>query len=271
MTSARSESTRIDKPASPRRRSSAQAYTVGTNVVFAPGQYAPRSPSTNALLAHELAHVVQQSAAQTEGRSLAISSPGDTAEREAHAARDAYLAGVPYAQARSRAAGDSSSTGAALRQASLHRHRRRGSDSNRSSCLEADPGQDPGGDTRRHRRHRGHGQRHVRQRSRSRTGKAFGWTAQSNLGAQLRLPGQGDAKAGAPGHAAGHGVSLAELHRRDSGYRRLFSRRRRRLLGQHGQQLHPRKSGYRHGSHDGHDKAPIRSSSRRRSTCAGAP
>ena len=35
----------------------ARAYTVGADVVFAPGQYAPGSPSTNALLAHELAHV----------------------------------------------------------------------------------------------------------------------------------------------------------------------------------------------------------------------
>ncbi len=73
----------------------ARAYTVGTNVVFAPGQYAPGSPSTNALLAHELAHVVQQSAAPTDDRSLALSSPGDAEEREAHAAQDAYLAGGP--------------------------------------------------------------------------------------------------------------------------------------------------------------------------------
>lgn len=73
----------------------ARAYTVGTNVVFAPGQYVPGSPSTNALLAHELAHVVQQSAAPSDDRSLALSSPGDAQEREAYAARDAYLAGRP--------------------------------------------------------------------------------------------------------------------------------------------------------------------------------
>jgi hypothetical protein len=73
----------------------AQAYTVGTNVVFAPGQYAPGSPSTNALLAHELAHVVQQSAAQMDDRTLPISSPGGAEEREALAAQVAYLAGRP--------------------------------------------------------------------------------------------------------------------------------------------------------------------------------
>ena len=73
----------------------ARAYTAGTNVVFAPGQYVPGSPSTNALLAHELAHVVQQSAASTDDRSLALSEPGDVEEREAHAAQDAYVAGTP--------------------------------------------------------------------------------------------------------------------------------------------------------------------------------
>jgi hypothetical protein len=39
----------------------AHAYTVGRHVVFGPGQYTPRSPAGQRLLAHELAHVVQQS------------------------------------------------------------------------------------------------------------------------------------------------------------------------------------------------------------------
>jgi outer membrane protein OmpA-like peptidoglycan-associated protein len=39
---------------------SAQAYTVGNNVVFGSGHYNPGSPSGRQLLAHELAHVVQQ-------------------------------------------------------------------------------------------------------------------------------------------------------------------------------------------------------------------
>lgn len=38
----------------------AKAYTVGSNVVFASGQYAPHSTSGRHLMAHELAHVVQQ-------------------------------------------------------------------------------------------------------------------------------------------------------------------------------------------------------------------
>lgn len=38
----------------------ARAYTVGNDVVFAPGQYAPGTLSGDHLLAHELTHVVQQ-------------------------------------------------------------------------------------------------------------------------------------------------------------------------------------------------------------------
>jgi hypothetical protein len=40
----------------------AQAYTVGANIVFAHGQYAPSQPSGRRLIAHELTHVVQQTA-----------------------------------------------------------------------------------------------------------------------------------------------------------------------------------------------------------------
>jgi hypothetical protein len=42
------------------RAVSAQAYTVGAHVVFAHGRYAPDSAAGRSLLAHELAHVVQQ-------------------------------------------------------------------------------------------------------------------------------------------------------------------------------------------------------------------
>ena len=38
----------------------AQAYTVGQNVVFGEGRYAPGTTAGNTLIAHELAHVVQQ-------------------------------------------------------------------------------------------------------------------------------------------------------------------------------------------------------------------
>ena len=42
------------------RKSNAKAYTVGRDVVFGAGQYAPHSTEGKGLLAHELAHVVQQ-------------------------------------------------------------------------------------------------------------------------------------------------------------------------------------------------------------------
>ncbi len=41
-------------------RMGARAFTLGTNVFFAPGQYQPWTPEGQALLAHELTHVVQQ-------------------------------------------------------------------------------------------------------------------------------------------------------------------------------------------------------------------
>ena len=49
------------------RAVNARAYTVGSNIVFAEGQYAPGTAAGRRLLAHELAHTVQQS----DGRAAA--------------------------------------------------------------------------------------------------------------------------------------------------------------------------------------------------------
>mgnify|MGYP003380731134 CR=1 FL=1 len=46
----------------------ALAYTVGSHIAFRDGQYAPQSPDGQRLLAHELTHVVQQSAAPLQLR-----------------------------------------------------------------------------------------------------------------------------------------------------------------------------------------------------------
>ena len=63
----------------------AQAFTVGRDVVFAKGQYSPRTAAGQRLLAHELAHVVQQRSALSSG-ALSI-GPADSAhEREAEIA-----------------------------------------------------------------------------------------------------------------------------------------------------------------------------------------
>lgn len=48
------------KAAESSRSINALAYTVGRDVVFGAGHYAPQTPSGRQLLAHELAHVVQQ-------------------------------------------------------------------------------------------------------------------------------------------------------------------------------------------------------------------
>jgi len=45
----------------------ASAFTHGTDVVFDRGQYRPGTPGGDALIAHELAHVMQQRGAKTEG------------------------------------------------------------------------------------------------------------------------------------------------------------------------------------------------------------
>jgi hypothetical protein len=65
------------------RAVNALAYTVGKNIVFGTGQYAPNSMEGKRLLAHELTHVVQQKDGSTFQRRLIIGSPTDLFELEA--------------------------------------------------------------------------------------------------------------------------------------------------------------------------------------------
>jgi len=84
-----------DAPAAASARAlGALAYTVGSDITFASGRFAPASGGGRHLLAHELAHVVQQhgGAARRQAK-LAVSTPGDASERMADAAADAVLAG----------------------------------------------------------------------------------------------------------------------------------------------------------------------------------
>ena len=72
----------------------ARAYTVGNDIHFNAGQYAPTDPFGVHLLAHEVAHTVQQSSgAQRMQAKLEVSTPGDAAEGEADRAADAMVAG----------------------------------------------------------------------------------------------------------------------------------------------------------------------------------
>lgn len=60
----------------------AAAYTVGSDIVFGAGRYAPRTSAGQGLLAHELAHTVQQRNA-APGRQLSMAAPDHPAERQA--------------------------------------------------------------------------------------------------------------------------------------------------------------------------------------------
>ena len=63
---------------------SARAFATGTDVYFAQNEYKPNTTDGDKLIAHELAHVVQQRGAPTSGP-LTVSNPGDAMENEADA------------------------------------------------------------------------------------------------------------------------------------------------------------------------------------------
>lgn len=60
----------------------AAAYTVGEDIVFGAGRFRPDTPRGARLLAHEVAHVVQQRAGRTVGAS-GVSDPADPLEHDA--------------------------------------------------------------------------------------------------------------------------------------------------------------------------------------------
>jgi Domain of unknown function (DUF4157) len=69
------------------RSVAARAFATGTDVYFASGEYNPGSAAGDRLIAHELAHVVQQRGASASGP-LSVSQPGDAMEREADSVAD---------------------------------------------------------------------------------------------------------------------------------------------------------------------------------------
>jgi uncharacterized protein DUF4157 len=66
------------------RSVSARAFTTGADIFFARGEYRPQTGSGDALLAHELTHVVQQRGGPTTGP-LTVTDPGGALEGEAEA------------------------------------------------------------------------------------------------------------------------------------------------------------------------------------------
>src|SRR5438067_12993549 len=80
----------------------AHAYTVGSDVVFQSGQYAPESDSGKRMLAHELSHVVQQRSGPVAGTpapgGIKISHPADSFEQAAENSADRVMSSAPATQ-----------------------------------------------------------------------------------------------------------------------------------------------------------------------------
>ena len=69
----------------------ARAFTVGSDVFFGAGHYAPGTAEGDRLLGHELAHAAQQRGASPQVQTkLEVSTPGDSMEQEADQAGDVF-------------------------------------------------------------------------------------------------------------------------------------------------------------------------------------
>jgi len=75
----------------------ANAYTVGSDVVFRSGQFDAASPTGQRTLAHELTHVVQQRGGPVDGTDapggIRLSDPGDRFEQAAEQTANAVMSG----------------------------------------------------------------------------------------------------------------------------------------------------------------------------------
>ena len=95
----------------------AHAYTVGRDIVFADRRYAPASQEGRHLLAHELAHVVQQDGAEAaSGAPVAIAehdASEDQADRAADRAMGGGIAGAAADAAHGNTSGSGSGSGSA--------------------------------------------------------------------------------------------------------------------------------------------------------------
>jgi len=71
----------------------ANAVTIGSDVYFGAGKFAPQTSGGSRLLAHELTHVVQNERAPSASSFSALSERGSSSEVEAHSAADRVVAG----------------------------------------------------------------------------------------------------------------------------------------------------------------------------------
>jgi hypothetical protein len=76
----------------------ANAYTVGSDMVFKAGQFNPGTPAGQRTIAHELSHVVQQSEGPVDGTAapggIRVSDPSDRFEQAADHQADSVMASV---------------------------------------------------------------------------------------------------------------------------------------------------------------------------------
>lgn len=86
------------------RALNARAYTVGNDIVLGAGEHHAGTVNDNRLLAHELAHVVQQSASPRTA-SLEVGAANSLAEQEADRAADAVIGGAAPAKIETSAPG----------------------------------------------------------------------------------------------------------------------------------------------------------------------
>jgi hypothetical protein len=76
------------------RAINALAYTVGRDVVFGAGGFDPSTDCGKRLLAHELAHTIQQDRGiQRKDHSISLAAPSDSSEYEADASAEAVMQG----------------------------------------------------------------------------------------------------------------------------------------------------------------------------------
>src|SRR4029077_15659582 len=86
-------------PAESARSVNALAYTVGSHIVFGANRFSPATTQGTGLLAHELAHVVQQKSMQIPS-TVAMGKTEEPQEREAENAARSATAGLPAPIAR---------------------------------------------------------------------------------------------------------------------------------------------------------------------------
>ncbi len=84
-----------DRASQSARAVNAFAYSVGEQIVFGEGQYAPASREGTRLLAHELTHVVQQAGSFSAGGSLRYGEQSSPEEHEAERNSDIVANGSP--------------------------------------------------------------------------------------------------------------------------------------------------------------------------------